>query len=65
MPQRPLPPGLHNVHGDLSDTAVLARRAERAIADHTLSPELVAEFAEACRVSLLACWFIVDNADRR
>ncbi|GLZ38190.1 hypothetical protein Acsp05_18140 [Actinokineospora sp. NBRC 105648] len=53
------------MHGDLSDTAVLARRAERAIADHTLSPELVAEFAEACRVSLLACWFIVDNADRR
>lgn len=63
--KRQLPPGLNGVHGTLGDVSALATRATSAIRDGELTEDLVGELAEAARVAVLQCYWIVDHPDVR
>ncbi|MGH3859832.1 hypothetical protein [Actinokineospora sp.] len=62
---RHLPPGLKGVHGTLVDVSALAGRAKSAIQDAELTGELVGELAEAARLAVLQCYWIVDHPEVR
>lgn len=64
-PKRQLPPGLNGVHGTLVDVFVLAGRAKSAIHDAGLTEDMVGELAEAARVAVLQCYWIVDHPEVR
>lgn len=63
--KRQLLPGLHGVRGTLVDVSVLATRAKSAIQDAELTEDMVGELAEAARVAVLQCYWIVDHPEVR
>lgn len=63
--KRQLPPGLNGVHGTLVDVSALAGRAKTAIQAGQLTEDLVGELAEAARVAVLQCYWIVDHPEVR
>lgn len=63
--KRRLPPGLHDVHGTLVDVSALAGQARTAIQEGELTEDVVGELAEAARVAVLQCYWIVDHPDVR
>lgn len=55
--------GLHDVHGTLVDVSALAGQAKTAIHKGRLTEDVVGELAEAARVAVLQCYWIVDHSE--